>query len=831
MKWSLSLAALCLIGLVWLAETPAAAEMPTAPAVEAVQVFPERITLKGGDDTRQLVISGVVGEKQMDLTQDVKPTVGNPAIVKVLPNGRVIALANGKTELSINLAGKAVKVPVEVNHVGEELPINFPNQIVPIFTKLGCNAGGCHGKASGQNGFRLSLLGFEPELDYQTLVKEGRGRRVFPAAPEESLLLKKAVGAMPHGGGKKLEKESDEYKAIRRWIAVGMPWGEEKDPKVASVSVYPPQRMLSRGGHQQLAVLAHYSDGSTEDITRRAQYESNETDIASIDAGGLVNVGQSSGEAGVMVRYQGMVTVFRATVPLGVKIPEYPFAVQTLVDTHILKKYQQLGLVPSELSSDTVFMRRVSVDICGTLPTPEEMTAFVADKDPQKRLKLIDRLLDRPEYAYEFANKWADILKVKRNGVPQRAPGTYAFHAWIMEAIANDLPYDQFIRAVVAATGDETTHPPVVWYKEERDLSALVDDTAQVFLGQRLACANCHHHPFEKWSQDDYWGMASFYGRVARKNVPIPGSPNNRGDQLLRLYIKRDGSATNKRTGKPAAIKALDAPILDVTSGEDPRNQLVDWMVDPKNPFVAKALVNRYWAHFFGRGIVDPLDDMRVTNPPTNPELLNALAEDFIKHGYSLKHLVKTITGSRTYQLSAVPNEFNKNDKQNFTRFYPRRLSAEVMLDAVSQVTDSPTAFGGMPQDLHGPRRAIMLPDESHGSYFLEVFGKPARTSSCECERTNDANLAQALHLLNSDEVQQKLSRAGGRADALAKDAKRPEADKVKELFMWCYGRAPNAEQMQKALEHVAKLEKNKKQAYENLLWALVNTKEFLFVQ
>jgi hypothetical protein len=834
MTWPvrLSVLSIILLTLAGAMNAPAVfAGAEPSPAVQSLNIFPERITLKGADDTQQLIVSGITGDKQIDLTTDVKVTVANAAIAKVLPSGRVIPLSNGKTELLISLADKSAKIPIEVNHVGEDLPINFPNQIVPIFTKLGCNAGGCHGKASGQNGFRLSLLGFEPELDYQTLVKEGRGRRLFPAAPDESLLLKKATGSMPHGGGKKLEKESDEYKAIRRWISSGMPWGEEKDPKVASVTVYPTQRMLSRGGHQQLAVLAHYSDGSVEDITRRAQYESNETDIASVEPGGVVNIGQSSGEAGIMVRYQGMVTVFRATVPLGLKIPDYQFPTLTVVDTHVLNKYKQLGLVPSELSSDSVFIRRVSVDICGTLPTPDEVEAFVADKDAQKRIKLIDRLLDRPEYSYEFANKWADILKVKRNGIPQRAPGTFAFHAWLMESIANDMPYDQFVRAVIAATGDETAHPPVVWYKEERDLSALVDDTAQVFLGQRLACANCHHHPFEKWSQDDYWGMASFYGRVARKNIPVPGAANNPGDQMLRLYIKRDGAATNKRTGKSAAIKALDAPVLDVSTGEDPRNKLVDWMVDPKNPFVAKALVNRYWAHFFGRGIVDPLDDMRVTNPPTNPELLSALADDFIKSGYSMKHLIRTITNSRTYQLSAIPNEFNKNDKQNFTRFYPRRLSAEVLLDAVSQVTDSPSSFNGMPQDTHGLRRALMLPDENHGSYFLEVFGKPARTSSCECERTNDANLAQALHLLNSDEVQQKLSRAGGRADKFSADKASTDAVKVRELFMWCYGRPPTDDQMKKALDHIAKHDGNKKQAYENLLWALVNTKEFLFLQ
>lgn len=828
MKWLFCVAALALcFGALSIHETSQAGD----PSPSKLSVFPKRIVLSGSDDSRQLIVTEQQTGKSLDVTNSAKITIADQSLAKVLPGGRVIPLANGKTELLLEQAGQTVKVPIEINKVGENLPINFPNQIVPIFTKLGCNAGGCHGKASGQNGFKLSLLGFEPDLDYQTLVKEGRGRRLFPASPDESLLLKKGTGGMPHGGGKKLEKDSDEYKAIRRWIATGMPWGEDKDPKVTSISVYPEQRIVDRAGRQQLAVLAHYSNGSIEDVTRRAQYESNETEIATVEPGGLVNVGQHSGEAGIMIRYQGLVTVFRATVPLGVKIPAYQFPVNNYIDTHILKKYQLLGLMPSELSSDAVFIRRVFIDVIGTLPRPEEVTQFVNNTDKDKRTKLVDQLLDRPEYAYTFANKWADILKVKRNGDPKRAPGTHAFHAWLTQAMADDLPYDQFIRAVISATGDETAHPPVVWYKEERELSNLVDDTAQVFLGQRLACANCHHHPFEKWSQDDYWGMAAFYGRVARKNIPIPGAPNNRGDQLLRLWVKRDGAATNKRTGQPAAIKALDAPALQIDNGDDPRNRLVDWMIEQKNPFVAKAIVNRYWSHFFGRGIVDPLDDMRVTNPPSNPELLQALADDFIKNGMSLKNLVRTIVNSRAYQLSAIPNEFNKNDKQNFTRFYPRRLGAEVLLDAVSQVTDSPSTFSGLPTDLHGPRRAMMLPDENHGSYFLEVFGKPARTSSCECERTNDANLAQALHLLNSDEVQQKLSRAGGRADKLAQDKSKDDAAKVKELFIWCYGRLPTEQQLKVSLSHLDKLSANRKQGFENLLWALVNTKEFLFVQ
>jgi hypothetical protein len=806
------------------------ADQPSPAEIQGLLAYPAKVGLKGADDSQQLIVTAMLaGSREQDLSSSVKYAVADAKVARVTTTGRVIPLADGVTEIVASYGDKSVKIPLEVTHTQESLPINFPNQITPIFTKLGCNAGGCHGKASGQNGFKLSLLGFEPDLDYMTLVKEGRGRRVFPAAPDNSLLLLKAIGQMPHGGGKKMEKDSDEYRLIRRWITSGMPYGKPDDPVVTKISVFPEQRILSRNNKQQLSVQAHYSNGTVEDISRRAQYESNDTEIAGVDAAGLVRTFSASGESAIMVRYQGHVAVFRATVPLGVQIPNYEFPYKTVVDQHSHTKYKQLGLVPSELCSDEEFIRRATLDICGTLPTPTEVLAFANDKDPNKRDKLVDMLVERPEYSYYFANKWADILRVKRRGANTNASGTFAFHQWIREAIASDKPYDQFVREIIAAAGDEHSHPPTVWYKEVREAQQFTDDVAQVFFGLRLACAQCHHHPYEKWSQDDYWGIAAFYGRLNRKQVTEPGDFQNQPFQLVKVSTKRDGSVTNKRTGQPAVLKPLDAPALDVPPGEDPRHRLVDWMVDPNNPFVPRALVNRYWAHFFGRGIVEPLDDMRVTNPASNEELLNALAKEFVASKFSLKHIVKTIAKSRTYQLSAIPNEFNKMDKQNYARFYPRRMSAEVLLDAVGQVTDSPTTFGNLPQDMHAPRRAIMLPDESYSNYFLEVFGKPSRTSACECERVSEANLAQALHLLNSDEIQGKLSRGGGRADTLAKD-QRPEEAKLEELFLWCFARKPTPNEMQTALAHIAKVgPNNKKIAYENILWALVNTKEFVF--
>jgi hypothetical protein len=662
------------------------------------------------------------------------------------------------------------------------------------------------------------------------MVREARGRRLMPAAPDSSLLLLKAAGGIAHGGGKKTEVGSDEYRLIRRWVAAGMPVGEKTDPVVERISVWPEHRVLTRQNHQQFAVYAHYSDGSVEDITRRAQYESNDQEIAVVDSAALVRTLAMSGEAAVMCRYQGHVATFRATVPLGGQTPAYTFAPQTLVDRFALQKWQQLGLVPSELCTDEQFIRRLSLDLTGTLPTPAQVLAFTADPDPKKRAKLVDALLESADYSFYFANKWADILRVKRRNDASRAKGTFAFHDWIRAAVVADKSYDQFARDILGASGDEVSSPPTVWYKELVNPEQFVDDTAQVFLGLRMACAQCHHHPYEKWSQDDYWGLAAFFGRVNRKAVQMPGDTPGQQPSRLVISTRARGGVQNKRTGQPAVMKPLDGKPMEVGPYDDPRQKLVDWMVAGDNPFFARAVANRYWAHFFGRGIVDPLDDMRVTNPPSNPELLDALAQDLVKNGYSLKGLIRTICNSRTYQLSSAPNEQNKHDKQNYARYYPRRMSAEVLFDAVNQVTDAPAAFGGLPADRHAPRRAIMLPDEAFPSYFLDVFGRPQRISACECERVSEANLAQALHLLNSDEMQGKLSRAGGRADALAKDP-RPDADKVDELFLWAFARKATPDQRAAALDHIGKHAANKKVAYENILWALLNTKEFIFNQ
>ena len=504
--------------------------LPKAKEVMSLAVYPTKIALNGGDDAAQLILTATLPDGRLqDLTGDAKYTFGDGKTVRVMSTGRVIPIGNGTTEIVAAFGDKSVKIPVSAAHVDENLPINFPNQIVPIFTKLGCNSGGCHGKASGQNGFKISLLGFEPETDFVALVKEARGRRLQPSAPEHSLLLEKAVGTIAHGGGRKMEKDSDEYKLVRRWIAAGMPYGKETDPTVEHISIYPEHRVMTRNNKQQFAVFAHYTDGVVEDITRRAQYDSNDQEIATVDTQGLVRTLGLSGEAAIMARYRGHVATFRSTVPLGQKIPDYQFTAQTVVDQFTSKKWKELGLVPSGLATDESFIRRVFLDLTGSLPNPKQALEFANDKDAKKRDKIIDKLLESPEYSYYFANKWADILRVKRGkdgNAAQRAEGTFAFHDWIREAVATDKPYTDFVRDILGATGDETKNPPTVWYKDLQQPEQFVDDTAQVFLGLRIACANCHHHPYEKWSQDDYWACAYPTSTPSTRAITGPPKPH-----------------------------------------------------------------------------------------------------------------------------------------------------------------------------------------------------------------------------------------------------------------------------------------------------------------
>jgi hypothetical protein len=780
-----------------------------------------QVTIRSRDARQQLIATAVYEDGTLqDVTRDATWTISDPALLAVDATGMATPKGDGNVVVTASIDGKSTSLNVAVSGFANPLPVNFRNQIVPIFTKLGCNGGGCHGKSGGQNGFRLSLLGFYPEDDFEFLRKESRGRRIFPGMPVESLLLKKAVGQSPHGGGKRMDPGSYEYNLMVQWIEQGMPWGTDQDPSVVSIRCEPEARVLTRGAKQQIAVIASYSDGSTEDVTRMALFEPNEAELAESSVTGLVSTLDLSGEVAIMARYQGQVSTFRATIPLGADTSRLPEAAN-LVDQAVFNKLRLLGIPASEICDDATFLRRVSLDITGVLPTDEEVRTFLAETAPDKRDRLIDRLLDSTAYADHFANKWNFVLRNKKeNG--EDGPGTQLFHRWIWSRIYDNVPYDQFVREIVTASGDPQINPAVTWYRDVDSVEEQVEDTAQLFLGLRIQCARCHHHPFEKWSQDDYYGMAAFYSRVGKKVIP-----NASGNMRDRRVFHNEGvaSSSNPRSGKAIRPTGLGSPAYDVPADQDPRVKLADWMTDPQNPFFARSVVNRYWKHFFSRGIVEPEDDMRATNPPSNPELLEGLSQHFIKSGFDLKELVRTICRSRTYQLSALPNDYNASDKQNFSRYYPRRLSAEVLYDAFHQVTDTSEAFGGVPAGT----RAMQLADASNATYFLQVFGQPRGDTACECERSTDANLAQSLHLLNGREIQDKIARDNARTARLATDANRSPEERVREIYRWVFAREPAADELEVAVGYIKRHADNPRRGFEDIVWALINTKEFQF--
>ena len=775
------------------------------------------VTIAGRDASQQLVVTAAFDSGQLrDFSGSVTYTATPAGIINIDESGHVTPVKEGDVTVHVKAkTGQDTTLKMKVTNIIEDIPVNFANSVTPIFTKYGCNSGGCHGKSGGQNGFRLSLLGFEPQEDYEFLVKEGRGRRLFPAAPDRSLLLLKAAAISPHGGGHRIAKDSPAYRMIRRWIEQGMPYGNETDPKVVGIDVFPKERLMSRNSNQQVIVIANYSDGSTEDVTRMTQFDSNDTEMADVSVTGTVTTSTLTGSVAVMARYQGHVGVFRATVPLGIKIDKMP-QVRNLVDKFVFAKLKALGLPASAICDDATYLRRVTVDIAGRLPTEAETKAFLADSDADKRNKLVDRLLASTDYADYFANKWNAILRNKRRRNEDRV-ATFGFHDWIRTSLHENKPYDRFVREIITASGSVGRNPAVAWYREVKDQAAQVEDTAQLFLGLRIQCARCHHHPFEKWSQRDYYGFSAFYSQVSRKKDTLP--------QQSRIYHRRGkAQALNPKTRQQVPPTGLGSPPIEIAEEDDPRHQLADWMSNPKNPFFAKALVNRYWKHFFSRGLVDPEDDMRVTNPASNPQLLNGLAQHFIDQKFDIKDLIRTICTSSVYQLSSEPNLWNEKDKQNFSRYYPKRLNAEVLLDAVNQVTSTSTNFSGVPVGT----RATQLPDNGFNSYFLTVFGRPESSSACECERSSEANLAQSLHLLNSSEIQGKLTAGNARAAKLSGDKKRGHQAKVRELYLLTFSREPSSEETNIATKYLEKA-KDVKLAYEDIVWALINTKEFLF--
>ena len=710
----------------------------------------------------------------------------------------------------------------------------FTTDVVPILTKLGCNSGGCHGKAEGQNGFRLSLLGFGPDFDYEAIVHEARGRRVFAASPASSLLLLKATGTLAHGGGKRLLVGSPDYLSILRWIENGANPARSSDPLLERITVSPERGTFDAGHRRQpLQVTAHFSDGVTRDVTRQAVYQSNEPEHAEVNELGVVQATARSGLFAIMVRYADRIAVFHGVVPHAAKGPERETALVawaranggSQVDELLVANWKRLGILPSKAATDGEFIRRATLDICGTLPTPDEVKAYEIDTRVDKRARLIDRLLERPEYASHFALKWADILRNRGQGygTSQQRAGTALFQGWIRDSIAENKPYDRFVSEILTASGSQELNPPTIWYRTIRTGPEYVESTAQAFLGIRIQCAQCHHHPAELWSQADYYQLAAVFARVGRKggfaDAEVPTGET--------IHLADSGEVVHPRTRQVMQPRPPGGAAFKLGRHDDPRIALAKWLTAPGNPFFARTMANRMWGHFMGRGIIHPIDDARSTNPPSNPELLDALSRDFAANGYDVKRLIRVICNSSAYGLSSTPEEANRDDIQNFARYYPRRLPAEVLLDAIGQTLEAPAKFRSVAGDFPTGTRAIDLPDEAVPSHFLDVFGRPARNSACECERVDAPALGQTLALVSSPDVQDKLTAPKGLVMRLAGNGK-PHRENVEEIFVRVLARSPRPKELAVALR-VLESSPDRKDAYGSLLWSLVATNEFLF--
>ncbi|MFN3649225.1 MAG: DUF1549 and DUF1553 domain-containing protein [Armatimonadota bacterium] len=795
------------------------APKPAGPRLLKVSVAPTELTLDGPRSEQGLVVTGHYADGSVaDVTRAAKFQVGNPRAVAVrLHESRrlVRPVADGSSRITVTVPGAApVTVSAKVQETGKLAPVSFKDEVVPALTKLGCSMGTCHGTPTGKGGFRLSLQGYAPELDYHTLAREGV-RRINKADPGRSLLLLKPLAEVPHAGGKRLYKEYPEFDVLVRWIAEGAHEDPEQAPELVKLEILPEPRqlLLPKAAKQQVEVRAHFSDGSVRDVTRLTKLDTSNPDAATITREGLLE-GVERGDIAVLARYQHILTSSRVTflknVP-GFKWNDpQPF---NFVDQHVFNRLKLFQIPTSDLASDQEFVRRVYLDSIGLLPTSDEVRAFMADKSPDKRAKLIDHLTERPEFADYWAVKWADVLRIQDETL--QSTGAKLFHQWVRDSIAANKPMDQFVREIVTATGPSFSVGPANFFRMSEKPEDIAEATSQLFLGVRMSCAKCHNHPFERWTQDEYYQLAAFFAQVDRGR--------GKGKDEAVIELDPEGEVEHLRTGKVMQPKLLGAAVVDLPKDQDRRVALAQWMTGKDNPFFAKAMVNRAWANIMGRGIVEPIDDFRDSNPPVNGPLLDALAKDFVASGFDFRHLVRTIMKSRSYQLTAKTVPLNKDDHTYFSHAEARLLTAEQLLDAISQVTAVPEKFEGYPAGT----RAMQLAGTAARTPFLRTFGRPDRNLTCECEREKDPTLFQALALINGRGIHARLTSSDGRVAALAGSDKPTDAI-VEEMYLTTLSRVPTAKEKREWASHFGRAG-DRRQAVEDLTWVLINSKEFLF--
>jgi hypothetical protein len=822
------------------------AAWPASALAQKVEltVEPPSVTLRHADDRQRLQVSARHTDGSVsDISRVAKYVSSNPAIAQVNEQGIVTPQAAGQAMIQVTAGDGMTALAVEVSGV-ERRPVSFLNDVMPILARAGCNSGACHGAASGKKGFKVSLRGYDPPTDFLTLTRGSTGRRLNFADPTGSLLLLKPTGLVSHEGGKRFEPASRYAASMARWISEGAQSDLATAPKLIGIEVSPkfrtfeqaeagsgdPRQAQAAAGSgdprraQQLLVTARFSDGSSRDVTDDSRYSSSNENVAAVDDVGLVSL-TTRGETAIMVRYGDKLAVSNLVVMN--RNAEFTWtnpSENNYIDRLVNAKLKHMEILPSELTSDEQFLRRVSYDLIGLPPTPEEIRAFLADTSANKRAKVIDALLERPEHAEFWALKWGDLFKLRFDLL--RDKGTWGMYRWIRDSIAANKPFDGFVREIVAAEGSCAENPPANFWRVFTNAEDASEATVQIFLGIRLMCAKCHDHTFEKWVQKDYYGMAAFFSQAARK-------PGGRREDLIVYRSDTPATARHPNSGETLNPKFLDGASLPVSAQQDAREILANWMTSRDNPFLARATVNRLWSHLFGKGIIDPVDDIRSSNPPANGPLLDALAKDFVDRNFDVRHILRTMLNSRTYQLSARSNKFNADDRQNFSHYLPRRLSAEQLLDTVSQVTGVRESFRSRygEQTVAQPAgglRAGQIPDRMLTAEMLDLFGRPRGESSCACERHEEASMTQALHLINGKSLATRLANPAGRLAKVLQTPKITDEQIIEDLYLTVLCRQPRPEEVQLMLKHFTAVGDRAKAAQDGM-WVLFNAREFLF--
>ncbi len=813
LSWcALPLCSLCLCGSFSFAQQQQQTQT-AAPAGPKVAVYPPDVNLETARDRQSFVVQLTQPDGiTRDVTAQAKVTLADPALAR-LDGHTVLPVADGKTELVVAYGGQTIKVPVKVTQAKADRPVSFKLDVMPVFMRSGCNAGSCHGAARGKDGFRLSLFGFDPDGDHHRLTREFNGRRVNLAVPQDSLLLEKACGKVPHTGGQKLREGDEYYAAILRWLEADAPLDSPTVATPTAIEVYPPSAVLDgKGEKQRVVVRATYSDGTDRDVTGLALFLSNNDTAARIDGDGAVTAGER-GEAVVMARFATFtVGVPFITLPKGLKFSWPGVPENNYIDTLVHAKLKKLRVEPSPLCDDPTFVRRVYLDVIGVLPTPDEYARFLVSTLPNKRELLVDELLERKEFSELWVLKWAELLQIRSDTHVSRK-AMLLYYTWLQDKIAKNVPTNQWVKELLSANGGTFKNPATNFYQIERDVQKLTENTAQVFMGMRIQCAQCHNHPFDRWTMDDYYGFVSFFTQVGRKGGDDP--------RELIIFNAGGGETNHPVRGKPMPPKFLGGAAPDV-KGKDRRVVLANWLASPENPYFAKNLANIVWNHFFGMGIVNEVDDVRISNPASNQELLDELGKRFTAYNYDFKKLVKDICTSRAYQLSTQATKSNESDTRNFARGPIRRIRAETMLDVISQVTETKDKFPGLPLGA----RAVQIADGQTSTYFLTTFGRPTRETVCACEVRLEPTLSQSLHLMNGSTVGPKVQQGNLVGQWLQE--KRPPAYIIEQLYIRALSRSPTPGEYKKLLAAVDAA-KDKKQALEDVFWAVLNSREFMF--